>query len=575
VTKSQRRAGNVAAGVGLFLVAVVLPCGIAAHYGALSIPRSDDWSYLLTLFRYLDHGRLGFNNWVSMTLIGQLLLAAPVALVTNNSIAAVHVFVAVLGFVGLVALVGSAEVEFRTRAWVLAFTIAICPLWPTLAPTFMSEVPSFAVQCVFLWLAFRALRGRQLTYANYGGAIAVGFLAIAIRQYEAVPVIAVTVIALLTVWRHPVQRRRVLVVTGIATVATGALFAWWLSLPDGLSLAPAAQANGLIANFAVRMGDFVRVAGLCLLPVTIAVGPVRLVRRAWAASPPLTTLVAAFTTVWLAAAYLPDTESPFVGNYVHLRGTLGDDVLRGQRVPVMPVSLFRLLVVLGTLSAIVLIVAAVPVVVALWARRRDRPLTVGDPVAAVLGLSVVGFAAAYGIAVVTKLPVFDRYILQVLPVVGLALIRVRAPMPVDASARARTRALTPLGVAVGFVALALGALMLATDSASYDAARWHIDQAVVRQGWSPTRIYGGFEWIAWHRQVGPPAPDPTAPVAVRQRRKEEYERPFCIDVIVNPGSPRKIRAAIATGTVHGLGHAPERIIAVRSERVCPGGDAPH
>ena len=82
---------------------------VAAHYGALDIPRSDDWSYLLTLFRLVDHGVLGFNNWVSMTLVGQLALAAPVALVFPRSITAIHVASALLGFVGLVALVQGTE----------------------------------------------------------------------------------------------------------------------------------------------------------------------------------------------------------------------------------------------------------------------------------------------------------------------------------------------------------------------------------------------------------------------------------------------------------------------------------
>lgn len=577
MTDSHRRLATITAYVALFLVAVVLPCAIAAHYGALSIPRSDDWSYLLTLFRLLDHGRLGFNNWVSMTLVGQLALAAPVAWITGNSIAAVHVFTAVLGFVGLVALILSAEPEYRIRAWVLAFAIALCPLWPTLAPTFMSEVPSFAVQCVFLALAFRALRAPELTYGNYGGAMAVGFLAIAIRQYEIVPVLAVALVAFVRVVHDPVPRRRVLVVTGIVGVATVVLLGWWLSLPDSLSLAPAAQADGLLANFVVRMGDFARLTGLCLLPVVIAMGPVRTVKRAWAAGAGLTVVVGGLGTAWLAVSYLPDAESPFVGNYIHLKGTLGDDVLFGERVDVMPESLFRLLVLLGSVAAVLLLVSAVPAVAGLWRRVRERDLFgITDPVAAVLGLSIVGFAAAYGLAVVTKLPVFDRYILQVLPVVGLAVIRRPAAVtaPAEGPARRPARVAAPWGVAAGFLVVTVAALMFATDSASFDATRWEVDRALVAKGWPAGRIYGGFEWIAWHSRVGPPAPEPTAPVAVRQKRKRAYLRPFCVDVIVNPQAERKIRAAIATGTVHGLGHRPERIIAVRNDRPCPGSDVP-
>ena len=60
-------------------IGLVLPLAIAAHYHALGVPRSDDWSYLVTEFRWVATGRLSFNHWVSMSLVGQLLLGLPVA----------------------------------------------------------------------------------------------------------------------------------------------------------------------------------------------------------------------------------------------------------------------------------------------------------------------------------------------------------------------------------------------------------------------------------------------------------------------------------------------------------------
>ena len=54
------------------VIGVAIPVAVASHYGALGIPRSDDWSYLLTMFRWVEDGKLTFNGWVSMTLIGQV-----------------------------------------------------------------------------------------------------------------------------------------------------------------------------------------------------------------------------------------------------------------------------------------------------------------------------------------------------------------------------------------------------------------------------------------------------------------------------------------------------------------------
>ena len=61
----RRRASWIIALLGL--LGVVLPVLIASHYGAMGIPRSDDWSYLLTLFRWVDSGaalvqRLGVDD---------------------------------------------------------------------------------------------------------------------------------------------------------------------------------------------------------------------------------------------------------------------------------------------------------------------------------------------------------------------------------------------------------------------------------------------------------------------------------------------------------------------------------
>ena len=117
------------------------------------------------------------------------------ALVSGNSITAVHAFSALVGYAGLVALVHCVPVERRGAAWVLAFTIAVGPLWAPLAPTFMTDVPALAVQCWFLALAIGTLRAPRLTLARCAAVVAVGFLAISIRQYEAIPAIAFSIAA--------------------------------------------------------------------------------------------------------------------------------------------------------------------------------------------------------------------------------------------------------------------------------------------------------------------------------------------------------------------------------------------
>jgi hypothetical protein len=546
---------------------------IAANGDALGIPRSDDWSYLLTLFRFLDHGRLGFNNWVSMTLVGQLALAAPVAVVSGNSITAVHVFDALLGYAGLVALVLCVPAPRRGGALLLAVTIGAGPLWAPLAPTFMTDIPAFAVQCMFLALAFAVLRAPTVSPSRYAVALAVGFVAIAIRQYEAIPVIAVAVVAIFRTARSGDRARlgAVLAWTAAATVATAALFAWWLSLPDSLSLAPSPVTSGVVANLAVRLGGFVRLTGLLLLPVIVLARPRRTTLEAWRTHPLLTMVVGAGTALWMAASYARVPEVPFVGNYVDRFGVLSRDVITGPRVDVMPSALFTLLAVAGSIAAVVLAVAGVPCLVTLGRRLRTRDLDGGDPVVGVLVLTLVGFTVAYGFAIATELPVFDRYALPVVPVVGLLLLGRRATGATEApAASAGHRRAVLVGVGAALVVLGAVSLVLATDSAEYDAARWRLDETLVRRGYAVGDIYGGFEWISWHDRVGPPQGDTAAE---RQRLRARYLARFCVELVIEPG-PGRAAAAVASTSVPGLAHATERIVAVPTGRPCRGAVSP-
>lgn len=552
----------------------MVPCAVAAWAGALSIPRSDDWSYLLTLFRLVDDGRLGFNNWVSMTLIGQIALAAPIAAVLPDSITAVHIGTAVLGFVGLVAVVLAAEPRHRSGAFLLAATIAVGPLWAPLAATFMTDVPSFAVQTVFLALAFWMLRRETVTPGRYAATLAVGVLAISIRQYEIIPVVIVVGVCLWSVAGSGDRSRLrpLLAITAVAALATAALLGWWLSLPDSLSLAPSPVTSGVIANLAVRLAGFVRLIALLVLPVVVLLGPTRVIRDAWRRAPLTTVAVGGFVAFWMTVTSVRVPDIPFVGNYVDIWGVLSRDVVDGARVPVMPVPAFRLLAVMGSAAAVVLALAIVPFLVETAGRVRDRRIELGDPVGWVLASTLVGFAAAYAFAIATDLPVFDRYALPLLPVVGLMVLRRRDRAPlVDAPAARgegdvpRTRPLTVAGIAASLVLLAAVGLVYATDSASFDGTRWKVDERVVAKGWSPLRIYGGFEWISWHQRTGPPQGDAAAE---RQRLRAIYLKPFCVDVIVNP-RPRVAERAIARATMYGLGHGAVPVVAVRNERPCP------
>ena len=556
--------------IGLFALGVLLPLGVAWYYGAANIPRSDDWSYLVSLFRWVDHGRLGFNDWVSMTLVGQLVITMPVALVFRDSIAAVHIFAALIGFVGLVALVrvGRRVLPAGRGAVLLAVTLAVGPLWAPLVSTYMTDVPALTAQLLSIACAARAF-GHRVSIRWFAAAIGWAVVAVSIRQYEIVPLIALVLVA---VWTTAQQRewrdlRAVAVIAAIAAVSVITLLAWWSSLPDSLSLAPQPPASGVIANLSVRAGGFLRLTALTLLPVIVAAGPVRIVRQAWSTSRALATTLGSLTTIAMVVTYIRVPDIPYVGNYVERRGVLANDVLIGHRGLVMPAPLFDVLVLIASVGAVVMMLAVVPTIVALGARVRAKRWSIDDPFGVLLALTIAGFIAVYAIAIATDLPIFDRYVLPLLPLIGLLLLR---PWPRVRDASAPTLATPPTSRATGgftiaaVVLLAVVGLMFSTDSASFDATRWRVAEAVTRHGFTANQINGGFEWVSYHRRRGPQL---GSTPKESTRLHHLWLRGLCVDVVVAP-QPVQLPDAIVRRTMHGLGHGPVTMIAVRNGRPC-------
>ncbi len=327
-------------------------------------------------------------------------------------------------------------------------------------------------------------------------------------------------------------------IAGVFVVATAVLLIWWSGLPDSKSLSPTVPDPHLISAMFIKDAGFLRLAGLLLLPVVALAGPVAIVRRAWAASSRLTIVLTVAMVVWLVTMYARVPRTPFVGNYVAREGVLSTDVLAGQRPDVIPRPIFNLLVVAGSLAGMVIVLAAVPFLMDLPRRFRERDIEPADPCSAVLGFVIAGFAAAYSIAIATGLPVYDRYALPVLPLVALLVLRTtrREPSAVRSAPSRRVWA----GVMIALIAV-LG-WRTPIDSASFDGTRWKVSQMATDAGYKPLQVGGGFEWLSYHRAHGPLyrwdfAKD--RPVQLKR-----YTPP-CVNVLVNPKNTSKRVVAAA------------------------------
>ena len=583
----ESRRFDIAAAVILITLGAAIPLLIAQSAGALKIPRSDDWSYLTTLFRWVDGDGLNFNNWVSMTLVGQLVLAAPVAVLARHSIGAVRVEAALIGAVGLIALyyTGVRVTQRRSAALLVAVTMTLSPLWVAMAPTFMSDIPSFTLQMLMTAAGVKGLLTKSRRIPWLVATVALGVAGCSIRQFAIVPLIAI-LLAFAVIAKRDGDRAlmRATIASGIiAFLAIGVLMYWWSGIPDPLKGAPMHPTPGSLREAVARGIGYLRLCGLLLLPVLAYVGPIKVVKRAWRTSALTTTIVATLTTAALILAAATLGEDAFVGNYIHPRGVLADDVLIGTRPYLIARPAWLALVMLGSLGAVVIMLCAVPAFMRAKSRvfsrngemrsHRETP----DVITIFFGLTLLGIFAAYlstDALQINRFPIFDRYVITGLPLIALLILR---DMSLPASQDARAGGIAPgiapsraLGIISSLVLLALLGTVWGVDSARYDSTRWQVSKDAVAKGFNPLHIDGGFEWVAWH--LGRAAVI-TNTESERRIVRARSLAPLCVTVAVNAPHLSTKTSLVASRSYETLLGQRITIIAVRNKREC-GGRAP-
>lgn len=306
-------------------------------------------------------------------------------------------------------------------------------------------------------------------------------------------------------------------------------------------------------------------------------------KRAWRTSALTTTIVATLTAAALILAAATLGEDAFVGNYIHPRGVLADDVLIGTRPYLIARPAWLALVILGSLGAVVIMLCAVPAYMRAKSRvfsrngemrsHRETP----DVISIFFGLTLLGIFAAYlstDALQINRFPIFDRYVITGLPLIALLILRY---MSLPASQDARAPGIAPgiapsraLGIISSLVLLASLGTIWGVDSARYDATRWQVSKDAVAKGFSPLHVDGGFEWVSWHRGHAGLFAD-----TEKQRRvnRARFLAPLCVTVAVNAPNLSTKTARVASRSYETLLGQKITIIAVRNKREC-GGRAP-
>ena len=481
-----RRSREILVVTGLVVLGAVTPLVISYVLHMLPLPSNDDWAYRVTVLRFVKTGHLHFVPWGDMTLIGQVLWAAPFVLVLGGGTWAPVISTVVLASAGLVAAYLLARQLLSTgRAAACVLVTLASPGFLLNTATFMTDVPAFSAELICLLSGSYALKnsGRR-RYTLLAASMLAGCFAFSIRQFGITAPAAVLLCAAL-------QRRSYLrptVILGAATLAVCELV-YLLAGKFGQQVTQLSSPN---LSTVAEVFQLYFTLSFCLLPLLPSV----LKRLRPRVGGPV--VVAALVIV--AGGVLYHTAGMvFRGNYLTVQGAMGNDLQDYSRPDVFAPGTWAIFNVGAIVSGAALAALAAQNLTCLLKRRWEvNSSTLLGAFAVLIGTGVV----AYTLCSASRS--YDRYLYPlVFPLAAILARSTRGKVTKGAFPAPRRLPYATIALA-GLVGLS--ALALTLNSDAYGSAVWRAGQALVRAGEAPSSVDGGFAWNGWYAEY------PMAPV---------------------------------------------------------------
>lgn len=452
-------------------------------------PLNDDFSYGRTAFNLVTLGRLQYDQWLSMTLVTQVLWGAGFSKLFGATFTVLRLSTLVLGLGGLLATYQLVKEQGQRPITALLATLAVAfnPVFFSLSFTFMSDVPFFAFGAMSSLYYARALRSAKNKWVLWGTLFALA--ATFVRQQGLMLPLAFGLAWLFAVGLRP---KTVAMAAWPLLLHLAMFFAFskWLEtsqgLPDGYGDFGKLMRRldlGIFQQMPVRLGVIMAYTGAALLPLSVLYWhswwPSRpfFAKRNWPALLGLAFVLACAMAAW--------PKLPW-GNMVYNFGvgppTLKDGQFYLNISPTLPVWAIALLKILGFAGAAALFFM-------LKKQMPQRLQKLGDkrPVT-VFALANMGLYLGF---LLLDLHCFDRYFFQFLPFLLAFALPDGQP---SICKKAKTISIALLAV--------MAALSIATthDYLAWNRARWQaLDYLTEKMQVTPDRIDGGFEFNGWHK----------------------------------------------------------------------------
>lgn len=467
---------------------------LTAAGGAVGIPRSDDWSYLLTQFDFAGTGDFILNNWAVTMLVGQTIIAAPVVALAGESIAPLQLLVAIFSVLALVMT----YVVIRRALGVgwSAFCVAILAVSPIFGPSavsFMTDIPALFFLSLSLLLGIKA--GQQQgksSIAWFTFAVVAAVVAFTFRDYAIIALLPIAWVQLLRATSSS-QRAVSGAIVAAGVLVAGGLYWWRHSLPNDLKL------DGWTIDFSITLVARASLTvALLVVPVLAAVNW----RRVLSGSSRRGTVVLAVSALVIAGLVLVVARLELLGNVIHPYGSTW--LVSGSGIRIWPLWVNR-----GLLLLAVVALAAVFVFGVRWfsAFRGDGAGTVVNRFlgwsrensgACIVALFPVALLAAHSSATLFLGTWFiDRYFILVLPFLAALIVILGRQAAWLVSGRATV---SPVAVLIVY---GVWGLHVTDFDARFDGARWDMGLDGQSQGFAPETIDAGMQWVSFHaRDLG-------------------------------------------------------------------------
>ena len=460
-----RRQLAVAAPLLFLLTSVAAAWAVVDFSVGLSrqeFPLSDDFSFGRLAFRFAHGGGIRYDGWPSMPLLGQWVWAMPFIRVLGNSFVTLRLASVVLTGLGLVAtfdlLRSEPGVSVRAAAFGAA-AIAFNPYIFVLSGTFLSDLPALSFSLIALALVRRGAAAGHLGAILAGGLAAV--LATTTRQNALAAPLAAAVLPA----RGPRARWIALLLGSVTPAVVGlAVTAWFGSRQD---VSPRSIYSPTSAHIAEVILRHAYVLGLSAFPVLL-LAPRRMLRADF--------------LFWLTAfgvgtlAWLELTCRTYLQPYLkHLQFLPGDFITAVDVFSQAPPLVEKV-------SLVGLTIAGCFGLAGLFAGPGGGA-RVGGAGRSLLVFSLLQF----GLMGMTR-PVYDRYLIVLLPAVVLRTIPRRSPSD---------RPWWWAGLAALAVAAAVSVAVM-HDWLASNAARWELGHRAIARGVAPEDIDGSLPWNGWY-----------------------------------------------------------------------------